>query len=270
MERGQISHRLEEPESNWYKNETKRMTSVERLLWRIGYRLRREMCLFADAPNIEGISPGLQERDRLKLIRLRLRDRLGKEGHTLSFTERKRLKLSDKTDFYRNFGFRKPPSFEIDKPVHPLVQALNAKPYLYSGECCSGHLKSNPENQDDCMFYDTGYITIYTDEYDERVNRLVKGILPRFCREESEANSDCSYDFEDNGDSTYTLTWKWNNPDFQELLGQLYRPEMQNTPEEKKTMRKLWALSPLARESNIPQKHEEFIKKVADLIRSYE
>ncbi len=269
MEEDKISYRLEEPESDWYRKETQRMNSVERLLWRIGYRLRREMCFFAGAPDIEGISPELQEKDRLKLIRLRLRDRLGRERHTLSFTERKRLKLSDKTDFYRNFGFRNPPSFEIDKPVRVLAQALNAKPYLYSGECCSGHLKANPENQDDCMYYDTGYITIYADEGDERVRRLLEEILPQFCREESETDFDCSYNFEDNGDSTYTLTWEWNNPDFQKLLGQLYQPDMQNTPQEKVIMRKLWALSLLARERNIPQKHKEFVKKVADLIESY-
>lgn len=255
-------------DSEWFQTETTRMSGLKKHLWRLKYDAGRKLCFFSKAPDTAGIPEEQQERSRLKLILLKTRARIGKLGLTLSFAERKKLALSDKAPFYRNFAWGIKPSFEIDEPVRVLAQALNEKEYTYSGESCSGHLKENPENPDECLFFDTGYATIRTDETSEKARKLMEA-LAKFCEEETAKDQDCKYILLDNEDGTYTMRWGWKDPQFEEAMSQLYKPGMQNTPEEKTIYRKMRDLSPKAREKGIPQKHKEFLEKAAEIVRSH-
>jgi hypothetical protein len=53
-------------------------------------------------------------------------------------------------------------------------------------------------------------------------------------------------------------------------MGQLYKPGIQNTPEEKAIYRKLRDLSPRAREKGIPQKYRVFLERAAEVVRKFE
>jgi hypothetical protein len=265
----EVASNIQSQDSEWFQAETARMSGLRKHLWRLRYDAGRKMCFFSQAPNVAGIPEEQQERNRLKLIWLKTRGLIGKLGLTLSFSERKKLALSNMAPFYRNFAWGVKPSFEIDEPVRVLAQALNKKEYTYSGESCSGHLKENPENHEECMFFDTGYETIRTDEASEKAGRLIE-TLTKFCEEETVSDPDCKYILIDNEDGSYTMRWGWKDPQFEEVMGQLYKPGIQNTPEEKAIYRKLRDLSPRAREKGIPQKYRVFLERAAEVVRKFE
>jgi len=255
-------------DSDWFLAETTRSTGLKKLLWQLGYSTGRKACFFSKAPQTEGIPETQQEQNRLKLIWLKTRARLNKIGVTLTFAERKRLALSDQAQMYRNFGWGQKPSFEIDEPIRSLAQALNERAFTYSGESCSGHLKENPENPDECMFFDTGYITIRTDETSKEVIKLIEAIT-KLCEEETEKDQDCKYFITDNEDGSYTLRWNFKDPEFEEAKRDLYKPGIQNTSEEKAIYRRIRDLSPRVREKQIIKKHRAFLEKVGNLIKTF-
>ena len=121
----------------------------------------------------------------------------------------------------------------------------------------------------ECMFFDTGYVTITTNEENEKAQQLAKE-LERFCKEETAKDPDCKYILIDNQDGTYDMRWNWKDPEFEQAMSQLFKPGIQNTPEEKALYRRLRELSPRARDKKIPEKHKAFIEKAADIVRRFQ
>jgi hypothetical protein len=255
-------------DSDWFLAETTRTDGFKKALWRMRYSAGRKACFFSKAPETEGIPKEQQETNRLKLMLLKFRARLDKLGVTLTFAEKKRLALSDKSSYYRNFDWGISPSFEIDDSVRPLALALNKKSYTYSGQSCSGHLKENPENPSECIFYDTGYITIQTDETNDRAQELMRAIS-NFCEKESEVDPDCKYFLIDNEDGSYTLRWNYSDPEFEEAKRDLYRPGIQNTEQEIQILRRIRDLSPKAKEKKITEKHTAFLQNLSRLVENF-
>lgn len=229
------------------------------------------------APKIESIDPNLQELNFLKLISLMVKEALGKP---LTFTEEKKLRLSTWAEFRRNVKPGEATKLGIDKRVMPLVETINTKPYFFSVGSCSGHLRKDERDPQRHSFSDSGFIGFAMDQDDGRSQKFISA-LKELCVRETEAQEDCRYSLEvsENGKLCF-LNWRWNHPIYNEfhaweesIFSKLRAGEKIDDAETDRQQDEwfgnLERVAHLAEEQNIPQKHDAFIQKAADFIKSY-
>lgn len=222
-----------------------------------------EMAIFlTPAADIEGIDRSVQQRDYVRFIQLKIKERLGVK---LTFEEDKMLRLSDGQNFICNMRVFPDLREIIDVDVRDLVQAVNEKPYLISQEACSGHIVGveNP------WLDDYGRLSFHIDSTDPKSLPLVDS-LKMLCEQETATSENCVFKVEVENVSgsdypLYTITWRFNHPVYVEA-DQLFkahdgeghmalRPQMEKATEE-------------AMEVGILAQYNAFIRRAAAFIRS--
>lgn len=267
----------QEAENRALEGHEGKISLVEKVIGRTQRLIFDAISFVRPAPKIEGIDPNLQERNLLKLISLKVKEALGR---TLTFEEEKKLRLSTWAEFRRNVKPGEATELGIDKRVIPLVEAINAKPYFFSVGSCSGHLGPDEKDPQHFRISDSGFIGFVVKKDDGRSQKIISA-LKELCARETETQEYCRYSLEttENGELC-SLIWQWNQPLYNEFhaweesrFTKLRAGEKMDDAEIDRQgdawFKKLETVAPLAKEQNIPQKHDAFIKKAAEFIRDF-
>lgn len=238
---------------------------LQNLVSQIKEKLTKVAIFITPAPNIEGIDREAQERNWVKLMRLRVREKLGME---LSFSESKQLRLSDGQNFICVTKALPDVGEIIDVDVRDLVRAINEKPYLMSQEACSGHIKG----YDNPWLDDYGRMTFYIDPSNPKSLALIEE-LGRLCSKENERNPECLFQVKPEErlkgrHPAYVLKWRFNDPVYRRADQSLESGDWEGFNKLRPYMEQALKQA-TERGVDILGLYKDFMKKTADLIRSY-
>ncbi len=230
---------------------------------------------FSGPPDSQVIPPELQARELAELAWLRFKSLIG----PLSFDEQKKLALSSKLPLYQNVKPGQSPVIATDRALEPLVLAVNSNSHLAvhsnpDSPCCSGHLWQNPGDGRECIFQDSGSLSL-------RVRRHVdNGDLKDRLRELVEvwntANSDCLFrlimiSHPRCATEFWDLIWRWDSEssvENRELISVVISGQITGSDLDAARAR-IFEIGRQARHAGIPDRHAAFIQAVADLINRY-
>lgn len=231
----------------------------------IVWRVHDVADFFSTAPDVEGVDPALQERSLSKLVALKVKRA---RGEKLSFSDTKKLELSDRSAFPRNSAsiFEKR-EFKIDEEMAPLIKGLNAKEYAYTQGCCAGHITGR-------AFNDSGFVSIILDSNDKRSEALIRG-LEMLCKKESVADPECLYEFKQSDDCV-VVRWNWNHPVYRKWHELNESRLMAEDPAEVERLREegfalydeMEEATPEAQDHKIHDRHMKFVQKLIDFVGS--